>query len=122
MQLTPDQLQERENNIFYYKLIIQGKTSNPAVINIVFDYFQKHPELFDTDTSEEEYPDHQRVEPILPETTDPAHIVFIRLYRKPKPTPPRCQHKPRVPRPIRRYPFEENSLDDLPYEISPYDD
>lgn len=124
MQLTPaQQNQELENNTFYYKLIIQGKTSNPKVIDIVFNYFKKYPELFNIDTSEELYPDFERVEPVLPEEEDPAHVVFIRQYRKPKPTPPKCQHKIRAPPPRRRNPYqEESSLDDVPYDISPYDD
>ena len=125
MQLTKEQLQEHENNIFYYKLIIQGKTSNPELINIVFNYFQKYPELFKTDTLEDEYPDHL-VEPILPATPDPAHVVFIRLYRKPKKTPPKHNLTPRLPYPDRRKikwgPFEDGTLDEVPYDLDPYDD
>ena len=126
MQLNKIQLQERENALFYYKLIIQGKTSNPQVIDLVVDYFQKYPELFKTDTTEEEYPDCERVEPILPATPGLAHTVFIRQYRKPKKTPPKHNLTPRLPYPDRRKikwrPFEDGTLDEVPYDLDPYDD
>src|SRR5438067_10699673 len=116
MQLTRLELEYQRLIIFYYSLIIWGKTSNPQLVNLVFNYIKKFPALFRLETIDP-YPQYIRVEPQLPENPEEVHEVFLQYYLDPRKYTPRQNpyHYTYSVGPFRQDP------NDIPYEESPYD-
>jgi len=116
MQLTRQQLEYQNIILFYYNLYSSGKTSNPEIRDLIFNYFQKFPALFQVETFDP-YPQYSKVEPHLPKNPEEVHEIFLTYYLSPQKYTPRQNPYHYT---YSLGPFREDP-NDLPYEESPYD-
>ena len=117
MQLTREQLKYQNIILFYYNLYSWGKTNNPQIRDLLFDYFKQFPALFRLGTFVDPYPEYTRIEPQLPKNPKEVHEIFLTYYISPQKYTPRQNPYHYT---YQLGPFREDP-NDLPYEESPYD-